>query len=236
MGKEELDLSFYKDPIIVFGVARSGTSMTCGILNLCGAFGGKMYGENKHNQRGMFENIDIRQNLVKPYLKSKGLDPLGQVPLMNDEQRNAITQEEGEEWRKALMESMVRQGLEPGQTWFYKCAKGCFFWPLWKYAFPKSKCVIVRREDRDIARSCIRTGFMRAHTTEDGWLSWIDQHKQRFKEMHDSGMEIREVWPSKMIQGDFTEVIQVMEWLGLEWNNRAAKEFIAPALWNRGRA
>ena len=35
-----------KDPILITGCARSGTSMIAGVINICGAFGGDMAGPN----------------------------------------------------------------------------------------------------------------------------------------------------------------------------------------------
>ena len=69
------------DPILITGAARSGTSMVAGAINICGAFGGNMRGPNKNNEKGMFENVRIVQNLTKPYLRGIGADQLGQYPL-----------------------------------------------------------------------------------------------------------------------------------------------------------
>jgi hypothetical protein len=55
-----------KDPILITGAARSGTSMTAGVINICGAFGGVLSGPNKNNKKGMFENNRIRQDIAKP--------------------------------------------------------------------------------------------------------------------------------------------------------------------------
>ena len=56
-------------PILLTGCARSGTSLTAGIVNLCGAFGGIMSGPNRNNAKGMFENSKIRNTIIKPYLQ-----------------------------------------------------------------------------------------------------------------------------------------------------------------------
>ena len=64
------------DPILVTGAARSGTSMTAGIIHLCGAFGGKLSGPTTYNKKGMFENGTIRNELVKPFFSAIGADRL----------------------------------------------------------------------------------------------------------------------------------------------------------------
>ena len=55
--------------------------MVAGIINMCGAFGGRMSGPTQNNQKGMFENQRIRNEIVKPYLRKSGYDPMGQYPL-----------------------------------------------------------------------------------------------------------------------------------------------------------
>jgi hypothetical protein len=69
-----------RPPILITGCARSGTSMTAGIVHICGAFGGRMSGPTPNNRKGMFENEEVRNQIVKPYLSSIGADPLGQKP------------------------------------------------------------------------------------------------------------------------------------------------------------
>ena len=42
-----------KNPIIITGCARSGTSLTAGVINICGAGGGEMSGATIYNKKGM---------------------------------------------------------------------------------------------------------------------------------------------------------------------------------------
>lgn len=226
------------DPILITGCARSGTSMVAGIVNLCGAFGGRLSGPNKNNAKGMFENSEIRNNIVKPFLQDHGYDKLGQYPLPDVD----------ELWlpknlRGRVLDVMRAQGYDGQSTWFYKGAKLCLVWPIWEYAFPHAKWVIVRRRDEDIVQSCRRTAFMRAFRDqmtlrkvgakieEEGWQWWVDQHKKRFWEMVDRGLNVRMVWPERMIKGDYSEIMELIDWLGLSWAEDEVHRFIEPRLW-----
>ena len=160
---------------------------------MSGAWGGKMSGPTKYNAKGMFENSIVRQELSKPYLRSINCDPMGQYPLPSDEQLRTITAIDGVAWRENLLRLLYRQGLREGKPWFYKGAKMCLFWPMWDYAFPNAKWIIVRRSRDDIARSCLRTGFMRAFDKLGGWLEWVEQHEMRLEEMKASGLWYKEV-------------------------------------------
>jgi hypothetical protein len=225
-----------KEPILITGCARSGTSMVTGIIDLCGAFGGRMFGPNRNNEKGMFENRAIRETIVKPYFRQINVDPLGQYPLPDIERLSIPL-----EWRKRVENIMLAEGYKDG-PWFYKGAKMCLHWPVWDYAFPNAKWVIVRRRTGDIVNSCLKTGFMRAfensaiqrsvkvNNERDGWIWWVHQHEQRFVEMIQAGLNCKIVWPERMVDGDYSQMKEMLEWLGLKWNSKIP-DFIEPKLW-----
>lgn len=223
-------------PILITGCARSGTSMTAGVVNLCGAFGGKMAGSTIYNRKGMFENTEIRERITKPYLNNIGADPLCQ-DILPDIETAWKTAYEWKEKNNLLQRQMLRimekQGYVEGK-WFYKGAKMCLLWPMWAYAFPLAKWIVVRRKSEDIVNSCLRTGFMRKRETVKEWSEWVNIHEKRFREMENFRLQVKEIWPQKMINGDFSEIREVIEWVGLEWKDEEVKRFISPELWNLG--
>jgi len=228
------------DPILITGAARSGTSMVAGAINLCGAFGGNMAGPTGYNRKGMFENTRIRNQIVKPYLRRLGLDPLGQYPLPNVNNLVIPT-----DWRDRVERVMLQEGYKGG-PWMYKGAKMCLMWPVWNYAFPSAKWIIVRRRTGDIVNSCVKTKFMRAFSNEqfrkavgasdekEGWIWWVRQHEKRFVEMIQVGLNCKVVWPERMVCGDYRQMMETIDWLGLEWNSEVLS-FIDPKLWKARR-
>jgi len=229
-------MSEMQSPILITGAARSGTSLVAGAFNICGGFGGDMSGPNKNNEKGMFENSEIRNNIVKPYLKSIEVDKLGQYPLPDTE-----SQLIPRDWQGRIENVMREQGYKRG-VWFYKGAKLCLVWPVWHYAYPNAKWVVVRRKSADIANSCCKTGFMRAFSKDqtqravgvtnefEGWLWWVRQHEERFREMIEAGLNCKVVWPERMVSGDYTQIKEAIEWAGLQWNSEVVN-FIEPKLW-----
>jgi len=225
-----------EQPILITGAARSGTSMVAGVINLCGAFGGDMSAGNRYNAKGMFENVNIRQNIVKPYLRALGVDPNGQYPLPNID-----TLPIPNNWKDTVENGMKNEGYKGGK-WFYKGAKMCLHWPVWDHAFPDAKWIIVRRRTADIVNSCQKTGFMKAfnkdanlraikaETEADGWLWWVHQHEKRWIEMITKGLNVKVVWPERMVDGDYSQMKETIEWLGLEWNDEVYS-FIEPKLY-----
>lgn len=223
-------------PILITGCARSGTSLVAGIINQRGAFGGKMSGPNMNNAKGMFENSRIRNDIVKPYFRTLNVDPLGQYPLPKIE---GMIPPLG--WSTKIEQVMLDEGYEGG-PWMYKGAKLCLHWPVWNDAFPNAKWIIVRRKTSDIINSCLRTGFMRAFTSRsnqaavgakdewDGWLWWVHQHEARFIEMMQAGLNCKVIWPERMVDGDYTQIKEMLKWLDLEWGPEIM-DFIEPKLW-----
>lgn len=224
-------------PILITGAARSGTSMTAGIINMSGAFGGDMFGPNNNNKRGMFENKQIRQDICKPFLRSIEADPLGQNPLPDIQKvwSRALDKDFVDSFRDSVVSSMLNQGWDGENSWFYKGAKICLFWPLWVKAFPEARWVVVRRETADIARSCMKTSFMRAYKDVTGWEKWIAVHEQRFSEMKSHIHEIREYWPEVAIEGDLEPTYDMLRWLELEPAVNLISDFISPVLWKEDK-
>ncbi len=220
-----------ESPILITGAARSGTSMVAGIVHLCGGFGGKMAGPNGANRKGMFENTEVRNTIVKPFMTSIGADRLGQKPLPDRDICKIIAKTKSEEWRRDVMSVFYNHGYSSGAI-FYKGAKMCLTWPMWNAAFPDAKWIIVRRDDEGIITSCLGTGFMRAYRNREGWQGWIDEHVKCFNEMEEAGLQIRTVWSPLVVAGNFTEIRCAVEWAGLTWNDEAVRKFVDPKLFH----
>ena len=218
----------FNEPVLVTGCARSGTSLVAGILNLCGAYIGGTSGPTRYNKKGQFENGEIRKNIVKPYIKGMGYDPMCQNPLP-DINKLALF-----DMRSRVLDAMVNQEYEGGH-WMYKCPKMCLIWPVWNEAFPGAKWIIVRRDTDDIIDSCLNTQFMRAYRDRKGWRKWVDVHVERFHEMKNVGLDVHEIWSWKVVAGDYREIREAVIDCGLEWNESAVRDFVSPELYHSKR-
>jgi hypothetical protein len=220
-------------PILITGCARSGTSLTAAIFYYSGAWCGKVAPPDKEKRHAMVENTAIRQKLVKPYLMNIGCDPMGQDPLprtLDIEIYDKMIEDGKGWWGNKIKEIIKGQGYKDG-TWFYKGAKMCLMWPLWHAAFPKAQWIVVRRNREQIISSCMNTGFMRAYKDRKGWEKWIDIHEDRFTEMQEAGLKTYLVYPEEMIKGDFFNIQNLIEDLGLSWREDKARALINPQLW-----
>ena len=212
------------NPILITGVERSGSSLIAKILDLCGVWSGHC--------NNMFEN----QTIVGFNNELLDIHPIGlpdvdtlQIPV---------------NWGKSINGVLVAQkGL--GKPWMVKHSGLARLWPVWNYAYPDAKWLIVRRRTGDVIQSCIKTGYMRVfkdpvirneflfETEEQAWLWWVHQYEKRFVQMIEAGLNCRIIWPERMVTGDYQQIYETIEWLGLRWNN-AIPSIIDPLL-NKSR-
>ena len=206
----------YEKPILITGIARSGTSLTAGIINICGAFAGETYKGNINNPKGMFENIKIINNIVKPFLRNSGFDSKCQYPLP---EKLKIPND----WRNQIMEILRNEGYQNG-NFLVKDAKMIMMWEIWHNAFPDAKWIIVRRNSDGIVNSCLRTGFMKAFDNKKDWKWWVDKHLNKIEEMKQH-VNYYEVWSNEIVN-DYTKAKDMIDWLGLEYKENEIDEFI----------
>ncbi len=206
------------NPILITGAERSGSTFIARILEMCDVWGGEC---NK-----MYENIEIHK------LNKSNNKFMPETKLIN----NPFG------WENLVFDIIKDQGWN-GKDWMIKGSKLAQYWPIWYYSFPNAKWIIVRRRTGDIIQSCIKTGYMKLFkATENlellgfeneaqGWLWWIHQYENKFVEMIQSGLNCKVIWPDRMAIGDYDQVKEMIDWLGLKWNNKVP-EVISPLLEN----
>lgn len=194
-----------RDPIIITGIPRSGTSMIAGIIDICGAFMG--------NTNKMMENQELKDRLLIPFMRSIGAEETGQI---NHPDLSSLQIPVG--FRKHVLDIYKAQGWTEEQPLAIKSNLVALTWPIWQYAFPNAKFIIVRRRTGDIVNSCIKTGYMNKHDTKEGWVEMCRSYQNRFSQMIEEGMNCKVIWPHRMVFGDYSQIWDMLEWLGLEWN------------------
>ena len=48
--------------------------------------------------------------------------------------------------------------------------------------------------------------------------------------MIEAGLNCKVVWPERMVSGDYQQIHETLEWLGLKWNKEVIN-WIDPLLW-----
>lgn len=206
-------------PILITGCGRSGASMVAEAFALCGAFTGGV--------DTFQENIGINQ-VVESFLHAASYSDNCQYPL--PETSSILIPHN---WATRVQTQLKLDGYTEG-PWVYKGVNITVLWPIWKYAFPNAKWVIVCRRTADIVSSYCKTNYKKTKwafknaenvkavggTTErDGWLWLVHQYERRFIEIMESGADYKVVWPERMAFHDYGPMQDLIAWAGLQWNS-----------------
>lgn len=203
--------------------------MVAGALGICGAWmGDTVPGGGIENPKGFFENIFLREAVNKQILAIAGVDPLGVKSLPNLGQLPAITNLD-----QLIKSNLQREGYDFQRPWLFKEPKLTLIWPNFAEFFPRAHWVIVRREKSQIVQSCLNTSFMKRQNNDPVfWQLWAEQYLVRLNILKQTELQWTEIWPQKMIDGDFSELKSLVLSLNLNWRKDALREFITPSYWH----
>lgn len=209
-----------KDPILITGAARSGTSLVAGIIHRHGAVSGETGKEgDQWNPTGYYENYEIIERIDKHLLRGCGLDTLGQTNLPKEPLP-------AQDIRADVFDIAIGQGIKPADSWYFKDAKLLLLYRSYIQSFPNSKIVLVRRDPSGIVSSCMRTPFMAGRSTPEQWLDWVIDHEKMMEYLRAEHPAVREVWYDDLMKGDFLGIKIVLEWLGFEFDRDIINEII----------
>jgi hypothetical protein len=216
------------NPILITGVERSASSIIARIYAMCGAFTGTT------NQ--MYENVEIRA--MHHFYIDKKSDGVFMPDLSKVKFRNT-------DWYNNVVITLLQEGFDASKPFVYKDSGIAQMHQLWKHNFPQAKWIIVRRRTGDIIQSCKKTAYMDkfkniancklvgVHTEEQGWLWWVHQYERKFIEiMQNNPNMVKEIYPERLADKDFSQIKGAIEWCGLKWNEEI--ETIIPQLLRKG--
>jgi len=207
-----------QSPIFVTGIERSGSSIVARIIKSCGVFTGEV--------TEMQENKKIKSYVDDFYTKQIGIPANGQFPLPDFKSTPIPI-----DWKYDVENFLMKDGYIADKSWMYKSSRIAQIWHIWNHFYPNSKWLIVRRRTGDITYSCLKTAYMsafaneanrravNANTEQEGWLWWVHEHEKLFVEMIEAGLNVKVIWPERMAGGDFTQIAEMLEWLGLQWHD-----------------
>lgn len=210
-------------PIFITGVERSGSTLIARIMDICGAFVGDV--------SPMYENNELKKlSLIYLHNQANG-------SLMANTKNLTIPVN----WKDKVETILINHEKYKEGPWIFKSSLLTQMWPVWHYAFPNAHWIIVRRKTLDIVRSCANTAYMDLFKIEEnrekikvksedrGWLWWIKQYENKFVEMIEAGVNCKQVWPERMVTGDYKQIYETLEWVGLNWTPKIV-EVIDPLL------
>ena len=216
-------------PVFVLGAPRSGTSMVTGALAACGLWMGQTIKGNRDNNKGFFENLTVRERILKPILANLGVDPAGVQSFMPIDQLGTDPT-----LRSQLINVIRAQGYTGRGRWGYKEPKLTLLWPMFADAFPNASWVILERDREAVVKSCLNTGFMAKHSRdEEFWRHFIDRHDDRLSVLERSVSDVTRIKTDALVNSDMKPLKDLIKNLGLKWNQSAVEDFVDPKLFGR---
>jgi len=203
--------------------------MVAGVFELCGAWlGHTISGGGRENPKGFFENVYLREKVVKHILSACGVDPLGvhSLPRLNQLPNvNGLKQ--------TIADYLQHEQYEGKQPWLFKDAKLSLLWPIFLQTFPQAKWVIVRRDRDEIIRSCLRTPFMNQHSKDIVyWQKWAQAYEARLEALKKSTQNWREINSAELVSGRLDTAMEIAIWCRLNWQEEQVQQFIVPQYWH----
>lgn len=201
-----------KEPILVVGMPRSGTSMVAGLFAAHGVWTGRYQQGNAMNAKGHFENLAIKRMLID----CTG----GRVPV-----QEGIACEPVPGLREKVLNIIKREGYRGG-PWLFKGTS--MYWPLWHDFRPRWICV--RRMIGSVLSSGQATGAF-LPTGPDA----VNRHVQALDFLRDERGGV-DVETDQLIAGDFRTLEAALAYCGITMDVAKVRNFIDPALWRHGKA
>jgi len=196
-------------PIIILGMARSGTSLTAGIFKEHGCWVGKCSAPWDQYPLGDFENKAIKTILhtYPPHWRMK--EPCPPDPKFSDKAIAVIKSE----------------GYTGGPL---AVKHSAMYWKMWKVLDPFY--VNVRRDTSQIVDSLKRKGLVVGGMKD--WMDRITWHNEQMNRTvnEHNGVDIH---PDHIIQGNHVELEMVLDWCGLKYDKAAVDKVLQPKYWGR---
>ena len=73
---------------------------------------------------------------------------------------------------------------------------------------------------------------MDAHDDKSSWIKFVEAYEARMSKLKSSVSHCRELSTDRLASGDYTELEDVVNWLGLCWQQRKIEQFVSPDLWH----
>ncbi len=138
-----------KEPVIVSGMHRSGTSLMASILEAGGVqMGEKLVPASPQNRRGFYEDVDFLE-LHRKMLRAARLNDSGwtvQSPIPVNAELAAVA--------RRLAEQKAAGG--DGKLWGWKDPRTLLFMDFWREVFPQARYVFVYRAPWEVVDSLFR--------------------------------------------------------------------------------
>jgi hypothetical protein len=224
--KKTIEINEIDKMVFVATLPRSGSSMNCGILELCGAFGGDTIGSVPANPKGIYENRGLNQMILRPILQEMGIK--GSRGFYTLARVGGPPADLFEGFYEDMSYGMNRQGYEGGVAYF-KNGIITFLFDRINEVFPNATWLLPMRDDEGVIFSNKR---IHPDRNPDGVKREIEDYHKMYDHIQEvAGDRAHILDNDALMGGDTAQMKGIIEELGLVWDGDAVDEWIDPDLW-----
>lgn len=198
-------------PVIILGMARSGTSLVSSIFRAHGFWSGITRSDRPSNYpTGQHENLAVKRMLINRYGRA-------------DERMISVPYDEN--WERIARKILKREGYSGG-PWFVK--HSALYGKLWIDFNPHWVCI--RRDADAIVDSIRRKSRIYDRKDNNFLLDLIANHNN----VMDSILEEyggTNIQSEKLISGDYIELMAAFQDVGCMLDHEKVKSIIQPDIW-----
>ena len=199
-----------REPIIVLGTPRSGSSMTAGIFTEHGVWAGTCRGATKHNAKGHFENVVIKRTIIQT-----------QGAIVTE--GRLAQQLPG--FKTAVLTAIADDGYTGGD-WLWKGS--ALYWPAFYEFHPK--WVTCKRPNEQIFASCRSSRIFGRYLSDERLMEIIKLHRTQMDYLK-SVVEVFEVDTYEVAQGNYDSIELALAGCGVEPKYELIDSFVDGSLW-----
>ena len=199
-----------RDPIIILGTPRSGSSMTAGIFAEHGVWTGICRPPNQHNAKGHFENTAIKKVIIQ---------------MQGAIVHSGKLAERLPEFKDAVLAAVSRDNYTGGD-WLWKGS--ALYWPAF-YQF-QPKWVLCNRPSDQIFASCRSSGIFGKALSDGELRQNIEFHKKQMDYLKDNAGAF-EVDTYEVAQGNYDSIELALAGCGIEPDRNVIDGFVDKSLW-----
>jgi hypothetical protein len=203
----------FNDPILIVSAPRSGSSLLAYILNKEGIQVGITKAGDKYNVNGYFENIRIRNLMIK-YLKENDKQKLGKkfqpINIRSDFKN----------FNRKMYRVLRQDKFDKNKNWLIKDPKLTLCWNIFNKEYPNAKWILLYRNQNDIMSSYKKTEFMDAYNTEDDWKKYLNCF---YENMNSIKLECKNVFEfdiKNIFENNINEINKLFEFIGIKNTNK----------------
>lgn len=206
-------MNTHNTPILIVSMPRSGSSLLSHILFNEGVQVGDCKKGDEYNKYGYYENIIIRNILIK-YLNKHDVNNLKKkfqpINLLEDYK----------DFNRKVYRAIKKNGIVKNKPWLFKEPKIALCWNLFKKYYPDAKWILLYRNKEQVLSSYNNAKFMDAYNTKEDWYNYMNVWDENMKLIKDECKNVYEFNIESIFENKIDDINKLFDFIGITNTNK----------------